>query len=135
MSSWNKSTRSLFKLYESQKPLDDKTGMGFNYDNSHGETSTQSQPVYDKFNERTFVKGGVIHDCIESIRYDDQDTSQLDRKGKGKVGVGYYRPENSKSGWLKNKLNKDKAKAGPKFFVPNQPRHYSKKAKTEWTRN
>ncbi|KZV35242.1 hypothetical protein F511_09475 [Dorcoceras hygrometricum] len=38
-------------------------------------TSTQSQPVYDKFNERSFVKGGVIHDCIESIRYDDQDTS------------------------------------------------------------
>ncbi|KZV53967.1 hypothetical protein F511_19507 [Dorcoceras hygrometricum] len=37
--------------------------------------------------------------------------------------------------WLKNKLNEDKAKAGPKFFVPNQPRHYSRKAKTEWTRN
>ncbi|KZV42377.1 hypothetical protein F511_40661 [Dorcoceras hygrometricum] len=135
MSSWNQSTRSLLKLYESQKPLNDKTGVGFNYDSSHGETSTQSQPVYDKFNERSFVKGGVIHDCIESIRYDDQDTSQLDRKGKGKVGVGYQRPENSKLVWLKNKLNKDKAKAGPKFFVPNQPRHYSKKAKTEWTRN
>ncbi|KZV15599.1 hypothetical protein F511_20194 [Dorcoceras hygrometricum] len=88
MSSWNKSTRSLFKLYESQKPLNDKPGVGFNYDSSHGETSTQSQPVYDKFNERSFVKGGVIHDCIESIRYDDQDTSQPDRKGKGKVGVG-----------------------------------------------
>ncbi|KZV44201.1 hypothetical protein F511_12940 [Dorcoceras hygrometricum] len=46
MSSWNQSTRSLFKLYESQKPLNDKTGVGFNYDSSHGETSTQSQPVY-----------------------------------------------------------------------------------------
>ncbi|KZV51190.1 hypothetical protein F511_12593 [Dorcoceras hygrometricum] len=135
MSSWNKSTRSLFKLYESQKPLNDKTGVSFNYDSSHGDTSTQSQPVYDKFNERSFVKGGVIHDCIESIRYNDQDTSQPDRKGKVKVGVGNQRPENSKPGWLKNKLNKDKAKAGPKFFVPNQPRHYSKKAKTEWTRN
>ncbi|KZV43820.1 purple acid phosphatase-like protein (ISS) [Dorcoceras hygrometricum] len=78
MSSWNQSTRSLFKLYESQKPLNDKTGVGFNYDSSYGETSTQSQPVYDKFNERSFVKGGVIHDCLESIRYDDQDTSQLD---------------------------------------------------------
>ncbi|KZV22138.1 hypothetical protein F511_29019 [Dorcoceras hygrometricum] len=89
MSSWNQSTRSLFKLYESQKPLNDKTGVGFNYDSSHGETSTQSQPVYDKFNERSFVKGGVIHDCIESIRYNDQDTSQPDRKGKGKVGVGH----------------------------------------------
>ncbi|KZV27118.1 hypothetical protein F511_35636 [Dorcoceras hygrometricum] len=106
MSSWNKSTRSLFKLYESQKPLNDKTGMGFNYDNSHGETSTQSQPVYDKFNERNLVKGGVIHDCIESIRYDDQDTSQLDRKGKGKVGVGYYRPE------FKVRLAKEQAEQG-----------------------
>ncbi|KZV49165.1 hypothetical protein F511_04434 [Dorcoceras hygrometricum] len=116
MSSWNQSTRSLFKLYESQKPLNDKNGVGFNYDSSHGETSTQSQPVYDKFNERSFVKGGVIHDCIESIRYDDQDTSQLDRKGKGKVGVGYQRLENSKPGWLKNKLNKDKAKAASQIF-------------------
>ncbi|KZV28516.1 hypothetical protein F511_15596 [Dorcoceras hygrometricum] len=69
------------------------------------------------------------------MRYNDQDTSQPDRKGKGKVGIGYQRPENSKPGWLKNKLNEDKEKAGPKFFVPNQPRHYSKKAKTEWTRN
>ncbi|KZV22373.1 hypothetical protein F511_25433 [Dorcoceras hygrometricum] len=103
MSSWNKANRSLYKLYESQKPLNDKTGVGFNYDSSHGETSTQSQPP--------------------------------DHKGKGKVGIGYQRPENSKPRWLKNKLNEDKAKAGPKFFVPNQPRHYSKKEKTEWTRN
>ncbi|KZT75596.1 hypothetical protein F511_47379 [Dorcoceras hygrometricum] len=80
-----------------------------------------------------FVKAEVIYDCCESIRYDDQDTSQPDLKEKGKVGVGYQGFENSKPGWLKNKLNKDKAKAGPKFFVPNQPRHYSKKAKTEWT--
>ncbi|KZV24641.1 hypothetical protein F511_27252 [Dorcoceras hygrometricum] len=85
MSSWNQSTRSLFKLYESQKPVNDKTGVGFNYDSSYGETSTQSQPVYDKFNERSFVKGGVIYDCLELIRYDDHDTSQLDRKGKGKI--------------------------------------------------
>ncbi|KZV49921.1 hypothetical protein F511_31553 [Dorcoceras hygrometricum] len=101
MSSWNQSTRSLFKLYEGQKPLNDKTGVGFNYDSSHGETSTQSQPVYDKFNKMSFVKADVIHDCLESMRYDDQDTSQLDRKGKDKVGVGYQRPENSKPGWIR----------------------------------
>ncbi|KZV27483.1 hypothetical protein F511_17697 [Dorcoceras hygrometricum] len=135
MSSWNKANRSLYKLYESQKPLNDKTGVGFNYESSFGETSTQSQPVHDKLNKRIFVSAGVIHDCLESMRYNDQDTSQPDRKGKGKVGIGYQRPENSKPGWLKNKLNEDKAKAGPKFFVPNQPRHYSRKAKTEWTRN
>ncbi|KZV47007.1 hypothetical protein F511_31990 [Dorcoceras hygrometricum] len=29
MSSWNKAIRSLYKLYESQKPLNDKTGVGF----------------------------------------------------------------------------------------------------------
>ncbi|KZV40810.1 hypothetical protein F511_19637 [Dorcoceras hygrometricum] len=135
MSSWTQSARAFQKLQEIQKSALDGTGLGFSNSESSGETSTQSQPVYDKFNKMGFVKAYVIHDCLESIRYDDQDTSQLDRKGKGKVGVGYQRPENSKPGWLKNKLNKDKAKAGPKFFVPNQPRHYSKKAKTEWTRN
>ncbi|KZV23883.1 hypothetical protein F511_20725 [Dorcoceras hygrometricum] len=135
MSSWNKASRSLYKLYESQKPLNDKTGAGFNYDSSLGETSTQSQPVHDKLNKRIFVSAGVIHDCLESMRYNDQDTSQPDRKGKGKFGIGYHRSENSKPSWLKNKLNEDRAKAGPKFLVPNQPRHYSRKAKTEWTRN
>ncbi|KZV35412.1 dystroglycan-like [Dorcoceras hygrometricum] len=112
MSSWNKANHSLYKLYESQKPLNDKTGVGFNYDSSLGDTSTQSQPVHDKLHKRIFVSAGVIHDCLESMRYNDQDTSQPDHKGKGKVAIGYQRPENSKPGWLKNKLNEDKAKAG-----------------------
>ncbi|KZV27700.1 hypothetical protein F511_28387, partial [Dorcoceras hygrometricum] len=30
MSSWNQSSRSLHKLQESQKPVNDKTGLGFN---------------------------------------------------------------------------------------------------------
>ncbi|KZV45837.1 hypothetical protein F511_32273 [Dorcoceras hygrometricum] len=136
VSAWNNSARKLHKLQEDQKSNGDRTGIGFNSSNSSDEgPSTQSRPTYDKFNKMGFVKAEVIYDCCESIRYDDQDTSQPNLKGKGKVGVGYQGPENSKPGWLKNKLNKDKAKAGPKFFVPNQSRHYSKKAKTEWTRN
>ncbi|KZV55575.1 hypothetical protein F511_12681 [Dorcoceras hygrometricum] len=85
MSSWNKANRSLYKLYESQKPLNDKTCVGFNYDSSHGETSTQSQSVHDKLNKRVFVSACMIHDCLESMRYNDQNNSQPDRKEKGKV--------------------------------------------------
>ncbi|KZV34386.1 hypothetical protein F511_29883 [Dorcoceras hygrometricum] len=44
------------------------------------------------------------------------------------------KPENSKHSWLKNKLDKDKAKAGSKSFVPNQPRRNSRKAKSGWTK-
>ncbi|KZV24583.1 hypothetical protein F511_38795 [Dorcoceras hygrometricum] len=102
MSSWTKSSVSLNKPQESQKPVNDKSVLGFNgSESSSGETSTQSQLVY--------VKASVTYDSCESMRYDDQNSSQLNQKGK--AGIGYVRPEN-KSSWLKNKLDKEKAKAG-----------------------
>ncbi|KZV29201.1 hypothetical protein F511_37734 [Dorcoceras hygrometricum] len=119
MSSWNKSSASLNKLFGIQKPVSDKTGLGFNScESSEGETSTQSQLVYDKFNKMSFVKANVIYDCYESITYNDQTSQKLNHNGK--AGIGFQKPENSKPSWLKNKLDKDKAKAGRKSFVPNQ---------------
>ncbi|KZV26472.1 hypothetical protein F511_35951 [Dorcoceras hygrometricum] len=117
MSSWTKSSVSLSRLHESQKPVNDKSGLGFNDSaNSCGETSAQSQPVYDKFKKMSFVKANVIHNCCESMTYNDQNSSQLNQKGK--AGIGYVRPENKLS-WLKNKLDKEKEKAGSKSFVQN----------------
>ncbi|KZV18167.1 hypothetical protein F511_35712 [Dorcoceras hygrometricum] len=131
MSSWTKSSVSLNKLQESQNPVNDKYGLGFNVsESSSGETSTQSQLVYDKFNKMSFVKDSVIHDPCESIRYDDQISELLNKKGK--AGIGYDRPESSKSGWLKNKLDKEKAKARSKSFVQNQQIHGSRKVKSVW---
>ncbi|KZV58033.1 125 kDa kinesin-related protein-like [Dorcoceras hygrometricum] len=119
MSTWNQSSRSLHKLYESQKPARDRTGLGFNSDiSSEGETNTQSQSAYDKFNKMSFVKADVICDCFESVTYDDQNSPKL--SDNGKAGIGFSKPESSKPNWLKNKLDKDKAKAGQKPFVPNQ---------------
>ncbi|KZV50545.1 protein trichome birefringence-like 40 [Dorcoceras hygrometricum] len=77
-----------------------------------------------------FVKASVIHDTCESARCDDQISGQLNQKGK--VGVGYVRPENSKSSWLKNRLDKKKAKDGYKSFVQNKQRRGSQKVKYEW---
>ncbi|KZT75700.1 Abscisic acid 8'-hydroxylase [Dorcoceras hygrometricum] len=52
ISSWTKSSVSLGKLHVAQKPVNDKSGLGFNSsESSEGETSTQSQLVYDKFNK------------------------------------------------------------------------------------
>ncbi|KZV32048.1 hypothetical protein F511_38406 [Dorcoceras hygrometricum] len=53
-------------------------------------------------------------------------------KKKGKAVIGYDRPESSNSGWLKNRLDKEKTKAGSKSFVQNQQRRGSKKVKSEW---
>ncbi|KZV29079.1 hypothetical protein F511_42568 [Dorcoceras hygrometricum] len=131
MSSWTQSSVSLSKLHETQKPLNDKSDLGFNAgESSSGETCTQSNLVYDKFKKMNFVKASVIHDTCESVRYDDQTSGQLNQKGK--AGIGYVRPVNSKSSWLKNKLDKEKAKAGSKSFVQNQQRRGSKKVKSEW---
>ncbi|KZV26295.1 hypothetical protein F511_41521 [Dorcoceras hygrometricum] len=104
------------KLFGIQKPASDRTGLGFNSsESSEGETSTQSQLVYDKFNKMSFVKASVTYDSCESISYNDQTSQKLNHKGK--AGIGYQRPENFKTSWLKNKLDKDKAKAGSKSFV------------------
>ncbi|KZV25091.1 hypothetical protein F511_43435 [Dorcoceras hygrometricum] len=71
--SWNQSSRSLHKLQESQKPANDRTGLGFNSsDSSEGETSTQSQLAHDKFNKMSFVKAKVVYDPCESMTYNDQ---------------------------------------------------------------
>ncbi|KZV58385.1 hypothetical protein F511_15508 [Dorcoceras hygrometricum] len=131
MSSWTQSSISLDKLCEIQKPANDRTGLGFNTsERSFGETCTQSNLAHDKFKKMSFVKASVIHDPCESVRYDDQISELLNKKGK--AGIGYDRPESSKSGWLKNRLDKEKAKAGSKSFVQNQQRRVSKKVKCEW---
>ncbi|KZV30817.1 mucin-2-like [Dorcoceras hygrometricum] len=133
MSSWNQSARALHKLHEIQKSVYDKTSLGFSSsESSDGETSTQSQPAYDKFNKMRFVKANVIYDCYESIIFDDQNSPKL--SDNGKACIGFQGPGNSKPSWLKNKLDKDKAKAGSKSFVPNQPRRNSRKAKSGWTK-
>ncbi|KZV41224.1 hypothetical protein F511_39638 [Dorcoceras hygrometricum] len=133
MSSWTKSSVSLNKLHETHKPLNDKSGLGFSFgESSFGETSTQSDLVDDKFKKINFVKSSVTHDVCESVKYDYQTTGQLNHKGKN--GIGYTKPENYKPSWLKNKLEKDKAKAGPKSSVPNQQRRGSTKSKSLWTK-
>ncbi|KZV38996.1 hypothetical protein F511_15931 [Dorcoceras hygrometricum] len=73
----------------------------------------------------SFVKASMTHDTCESVRYDDQNSSKLNQKGK--ASIGYLRHENSKPSLLKNILDKDKAKADSKSFVSHQPRRSSKK--------
>ncbi|KZV43887.1 hypothetical protein F511_14604 [Dorcoceras hygrometricum] len=161
MSSWTKSFVSLGKLHETQKPLNYKTGLGFSVGESSSEgTSTQSDLADGKFKNMNFVKANVTHDtCLrttqsdladgkfknmnfvkanvthdtcESVKYDDQYTGQLNYKGE--AGTGYTRSENNKLSWLKNSLDKDKAKAGYKSSVPNQRRRGSTKAKSVWAK-
>ncbi|KZV36781.1 hypothetical protein F511_37777 [Dorcoceras hygrometricum] len=131
MSSWTQSSISLEKLCEIQKPTNDRTGLGFNTgESSSEETCTQSNLAHDKFKKMSFVKASVIHDPCESVRYDDQISELLNKKGK--AGIGYDRPESPKSGWLKNRLDKEKAKAGSNSFVQNQHRRDSRKVKSVW---
>ncbi|KZV46637.1 hypothetical protein F511_38752 [Dorcoceras hygrometricum] len=128
MSSWTKSYVSLGKLHETQKSLNDKSGLGFCFgESSSEETSTQSDLADDKFKKMNFFKASAINDAYESVKYDDQISRQLNHKGK--TGIGYINPENSKPSWLTNRLEKDKAKAGPNSSVLNQQRRGSTKAK------
>ncbi|KZV16730.1 hypothetical protein F511_25876 [Dorcoceras hygrometricum] len=111
----------LSNLHETHKPLNDKSGLGFSFGESSSEgTCTQLDLADDKFKKINFFKASVTHDVCESVKYDDQTTGQLNHKGK--TGIGYIKPENSKPSWLTNRLEKDKAKAGPKSSVPNQQR-------------
>ncbi|KZV46977.1 hypothetical protein F511_15774 [Dorcoceras hygrometricum] len=66
MSSWTKSSVSFGKLHETQKPLNDKTGLGFSVgESSYGETNTHSDLADGKFKKMNFVKSSVTHDtCV-----------------------------------------------------------------------
>ncbi|KZV43241.1 hypothetical protein F511_09827 [Dorcoceras hygrometricum] len=131
ISSWNKANLSLYKLYESQKPLSDKTGIGFNNSEfCEGESSTQSRSAYDKFNKMSFVKADMMYNCLESVKFDNQNSPKLNENGK--AGIYFSKPESLKPNWLKNRLDKEKAKASQKSFVPNQSWHNSKKVKSGW---
>ncbi|KZV30768.1 hypothetical protein F511_37611 [Dorcoceras hygrometricum] len=72
MSSWTRSSVSVDKLCEIQKPANDRTGLVFNSsESSTRETITQSYLAYDKFKKMSFVKAIMTHDTCESVRYDD----------------------------------------------------------------
>ncbi|KZV28609.1 hypothetical protein F511_11914 [Dorcoceras hygrometricum] len=131
MSYWTKSSVSLGKLHETQKPLNEKSCLGLSFgESSSEETSTQSDLADDKFKKLNFVKASVIHDAYESVKYYYQTTRQLNHKGK--TGIGYIKPENSKPTWITNKLEKDKVKVGPNSSILNQQRRGSTKAKSVW---
>ncbi|KZV54118.1 hypothetical protein F511_16958 [Dorcoceras hygrometricum] len=131
LSSWNKANITLQKICENQKQASDKTGIGFSDSVfCKGESSTQSRPAYDKFNKMGFVKADMMYNCFESVKYDNQNSPMLNENGK--AGIGFSKPESFKPEWLKNRLEKDKAKASPKPSVHNQSRPNSKKVKSGW---
>ncbi|KZV46265.1 hypothetical protein F511_14097 [Dorcoceras hygrometricum] len=110
VSSWSHSSQVLHKLSEYQKQSSDKTGIGFNNSEfCEGESSTQSRSAYDKFNKMSFVKADMMYNCLESVKYDNQNSPKLSENGK--AGIGFSKPERFKPNWLKNRLDKDKAKA------------------------
>ncbi|KZV40640.1 hypothetical protein F511_18582 [Dorcoceras hygrometricum] len=118
MSSWTKSSVSLGKLHDDLKPFNDKTGLGFRTsESSSSDILTQSDLVNDKLKNMSFVKASVIHDTLESVKYDDQ---------KAKQGIGYTQHENSKPSWLK-KLDKDRVRSGKQYSDLNQLRQGSRK--------
>ncbi|KZV55935.1 hypothetical protein F511_29431 [Dorcoceras hygrometricum] len=116
----------LSKLHEVQKPFNDRIGLGFSPGESNSsDTSTQSNLADDKLKRMSFVKVSVIHDTFELVKYDDQNMSKLNQKGK--FGIVYAEPENSKTSWIKNRLDMDRAKAGSHLSDLNQQRSSSVK--------
>ncbi|KZV52939.1 hypothetical protein F511_35424 [Dorcoceras hygrometricum] len=129
MSSWTKSSISLGKLHDVQKPFNDRTGLGFSSgESSSSDTSTKSDLANEKLKKMTFVKSSVIRDTLESVKYDDQNVSKLNHKGK--FGIGYAEPEKSKPIWLRNRLDKDRAKFGPHSSDLHQLSQGSRKHKS-----
>ncbi|KZV28273.1 putative leucine-rich repeat receptor-like protein kinase [Dorcoceras hygrometricum] len=70
--------RRSHKLHDTEKPLNEKSGLGFSYGKSSSEeTCTQSDLACDKFKKMNFSKAIVMHDVCELVKYDDQFTGQL----------------------------------------------------------
>ncbi|KZV30513.1 hypothetical protein F511_26841 [Dorcoceras hygrometricum] len=78
MSLWTKSSVSLSKFHETQKPLNEKSGLGFSFGESSSEgTSTQSELAGEKFKKMNFVKASVIHDAYDSVNFRSNSAARL----------------------------------------------------------
>ncbi|KZV20321.1 hypothetical protein F511_17892 [Dorcoceras hygrometricum] len=76
------------KLHEVQKPFNDRIRLGFSSsESSSSDTSTQSDLADDKFKKMGFVKASAL----ESVKYDDQNVSKLNYKGKFGIRKVWYR--------------------------------------------
>ncbi|KZV27976.1 hypothetical protein F511_06451 [Dorcoceras hygrometricum] len=82
------------------------------------------EDLIDALNDMVKEYKNLSH-SFEEIKVEKKTSPKLNHQVK--AGIGFQRPENSKPSWIKNKLDKDKAKAGSKSFVPNQPRRNSTK--------
>ncbi|KZV56230.1 golgin candidate 5 [Dorcoceras hygrometricum] len=74
-----------------------------------------------------------VHCLMADQTSNDENSPKL--SDNEKAGIGFSKPESSKPSWLKNRLDKDKTKAGRKPFVPNQPWRSSTKVKSGWIKN
>ncbi|KZV49204.1 hypothetical protein F511_41793 [Dorcoceras hygrometricum] len=75
MSSWTKSSVSLSKLHETEKPLNDKSGLGFYVGERSSEgTSTQSDLAYDndRINRKNSLRsseGGGLNKLLWDFKF------------------------------------------------------------------
>ncbi|KZV30665.1 hypothetical protein F511_43367 [Dorcoceras hygrometricum] len=77
----------------------------------------------------------MLNDETSELKAEIEALNQLNSpklSENGKAGIGFSKPESFKPNWLKNRLDKDKAKAGQKPFVSNQSWRNSKKVKLGW---
>ncbi|XP_073016746.1 uncharacterized protein [Primulina eburnea] len=101
---WNKSSASLDKIHEMQKPAGDRTGLGYGINDCNtSEASTQPLLEKDSLRSIKFVRSSSVYEHNEPIVQGIQNIN-LENNGR-RCGLGYVQSDKSKQYWRKPRPN------------------------------
>ncbi|KZV37659.1 hypothetical protein F511_30364 [Dorcoceras hygrometricum] len=114
ISSWTRSSAFLNKRHGAMKPSSDKTGLGYNSDESSTtETNCTPQLARTKLQTMNFVKYIMVQP-VEAQSVEEKIAAKP-QIWKGRFcRLGYTAPERSRESWLNKKVEqmRDKPKSG-----------------------
>ncbi|XP_073049448.1 uncharacterized protein [Primulina eburnea] len=101
---WNKSSASLDRMHEMQKPAGDRTGLGYGINDCNtSEASTQPLLEKDSLRSIKFVRSSSVYEHDEPK---DRGIQNMNLENNGRrCGLGYVQNDKSKQYWRKPRPN------------------------------
>ncbi|KZV49934.1 spindle pole body component 110-like [Dorcoceras hygrometricum] len=127
ISSWTRSSALLDKLHGVMKSSNDKTGLGYNSDeSSRAETSCTPQLERTNFQTMKFVKSSAGQPVEAQSGEINIEAEPPIWKGRF-FGLGYIAPEKSRESWLRKRVQQMRGKPKSDVKNPSQPSQPSTK--------
>ncbi|XP_075483610.1 uncharacterized protein LOC142523763 [Primulina tabacum] len=123
VNTWNRSSASLNRMHEMQKPAGDRTGLGYNInDCSISEASTQPLLEKDSLRSIKFVRSSSVY---EHDKPEDQGIQNMNLENNGRRrGLDYVQSDKSKRYWRKPRPNSTGYDGSTGYHSRTRPNNY-----------